>query len=57
MVNVSDLSSVLGNIGIKLTEKELEGLTENLPVNGRHRIYNIFYLAALNYKGFYLNIC
>ncbi|KAM9596227.1 EF-hand calcium-binding domain-containing protein 13 [Trichechus inunguis] len=37
MVNVSDLNKVLGNFGIKLTEKELEGLTDNLPadVNGK----------------------
>nr|XP_051681032.1 EF-hand calcium-binding domain-containing protein 13 isoform X25 [Oryctolagus cuniculus]XP_051681033.1 EF-hand calcium-binding domain-containing protein 13 isoform X26 [Oryctolagus cuniculus] len=33
MVNINDLNKVLGNMGIKLTVKELEDLTKNLPVN------------------------
>nr|XP_040124831.1 uncharacterized protein LOC120884112 [Ictidomys tridecemlineatus] len=38
MVNISDLNRVLGNMGIKLTEKELESLVENLPVNANGKI-------------------
>ncbi|XP_027631789.1 uncharacterized protein LOC102485237 [Tupaia chinensis] len=38
MVSVSDLNKVLENFGIKLTEKELEGLTENLPVDANGKI-------------------
>lgn len=41
MINVNDLNKVLGNMGIKLTEKEHEVLIANLPVDGEHEIYNI----------------
>ncbi|XP_040325185.1 uncharacterized protein LOC121026385 isoform X4 [Herpailurus yagouaroundi] len=30
-VNVNDLNAILDNMGIKLSDKELEGLTQNLP--------------------------
>ncbi|XP_054545703.1 EF-hand calcium-binding domain-containing protein 3 isoform X3 [Talpa occidentalis] len=38
MVNVHDLNKVLRNLGLKLTEKELKSLTENLPVNADGKI-------------------
>ncbi|XP_069883009.1 fap1 adhesin-like [Dipodomys merriami] len=33
VVNVNDVDKVLGNMGIELTEKELERVMENLPAN------------------------
>ena len=36
MVNVNKLDTVLGNMGMSLTEEELRDLTQNLPENGKH---------------------
>lgn len=33
-VNVNDLNAILDNMGIKLSDKELEALTQNLPGDG-----------------------
>ncbi|XP_069397742.1 EF-hand calcium-binding domain-containing protein 3 isoform X1 [Ovis canadensis] len=38
MINVNDLNKVLGNMGIKLTEKEHEALIANLPVDANGKI-------------------
>ncbi|XP_043320332.1 EF-hand calcium-binding domain-containing protein 13 [Cervus canadensis] len=38
MINVDDLNKVLGNMGIKLTEKEHEDLIANLPVDANGKI-------------------
>ncbi|XP_070629806.1 uncharacterized protein [Bos indicus] len=38
MINVNDLNNVLGNMGIKLTEKEHEDLIANLPVDANGKI-------------------
>ena len=34
MVNIRDLDSILGNMGIELTKEELGELRRNLPING-----------------------
>ena len=34
MVKVNNLDTVLGSLGIELTDKEHESLTENLPLTG-----------------------
>lgn len=36
MVDVNKLDTVLGNMGMSLTEEELKELTQNLPENGKH---------------------
>ncbi|XP_044794780.1 A-kinase anchor protein 9 isoform X12 [Bubalus bubalis] len=38
MINVNDLNKVVGNMGIKLTEKEHEDLIANLPVDANGKI-------------------
>ena len=34
-VSVNSLSTILDNIGIKLTDEELKALTQNLPIDGK----------------------
>ena len=34
-VSVNSLSTILDNMGIKLTDEELKDLTQNLPVDGK----------------------
>nr|XP_058140993.1 uncharacterized protein LOC131275137 [Dasypus novemcinctus] len=41
-VDVKNLETILGNMRIKLTDKELEDLTQNLPVTGEHVRYHGF---------------
>ncbi|XP_048223219.1 uncharacterized protein LOC125366510 isoform X2 [Perognathus longimembris pacificus] len=38
VVNVNDLNKVLGSMGFELTEKELDSVTENLPVNSDGKV-------------------
>lgn len=35
MVKVNNLDTVLGSLGIELTDKERESLAENLPLTGK----------------------
>lgn len=35
-VDVNDMETVLGNMGIELTDKELSGLMNNLPVDSEY---------------------
>lgn len=38
MVKVNNLDTVLGSLGIELTDEERESLTENLPLTGECRV-------------------
>lgn len=37
-IKVNNLDTVLGSLGIELTDKEHESLTENLPLTGECRV-------------------